>query len=345
MSNFDEYKKLGEPDKKEKSEIWQLAIGLQQVDGLTPSDYLIENAKQNIEGLVTIYEVKERLNSYYKSKPTNTERTEEADKVSARIVEVLSEKTFNFSPAELLSIHKKLFEEILDGKTTMAKAGVFRDYNISKDEWVLNGKSVFYASADSILETLKYDFMQEKNFKYNQLSKEELVLHIAEFVSGIWQIHPFGEGNTRTVAIFIIKYLRTLGFNIDNELFEKNSYYFRNALVRANYNDYSNNIFATLKYLIQFFENLLLNKKHELKNRKLRINVNDTVKAKNDTVKTSDDTVLGLIKNNNKITANEISTKLSKGIATIKRELKRLKDNGEIERVGSDKTGYWKVLK
>lgn len=266
MRDFEEYKKLGEPEKAEKSEIWQAAIGLQQVDGLTPSEYLINTARENIEGYITIEEVKARLNSYYKAKPSlNDEDTEEADKVSAHIAEILSENTFVFSPAELTTIHKRLFDGIFKF------AGKFRDYNISKEEWVLNGKTVLYAGANSIQSTLNYDFLQEKSFSYKGLNKRQKVEHIADFLSGIWQIHPFGEGNTRTTAVFAIKYLRSLGFKLTNDLFAENSWYFRNALVRANYNDYNSDVFSTQEYLMLFFGNLLLDEHNELRNRDMLI--------------------------------------------------------------------------
>jgi fido (protein-threonine AMPylation protein)/ribosomal protein S25 len=355
MSNFDEYIRLGEPQKKEKAENWKTAIGLQQVDGLTPSAYLIETAKANIEGDITIEEVKERINAYYIVKPASDDkdnRTEEADKVSTKITEILSEKTFVLSPAEYISIHKRLFDGIYKF------AGKIRDYNISKNEWVLGGKTVFYATADSIHDTLKYDFSQEKAFEYKDLTKLQMVEHFATFVSGLWQIHAFGEGNTRTTAVFAIKYLRALGFDVENDLFEKNAWYFRNALVRANYNDHNNKIFATNKYINMFFGNLLLGESNALINRDMHVEnstvklnddnakytlndtVNDTVKLQGDTV---NDAVFILIKENNRITANEISNKLNISIATAKRKIKSLKDTGYIKRVGSDKTGYWKV--
>jgi len=267
MKEFDEYKRLSEPGKKEKSEIWDVAVGLQQVDGLTPSDYLIETAKRNIEGEITILEVKERLDDHYKARPlTKGDRTEEADKVSARTVEILSEKAFTFSPAEYMTIHKRLFEGIY------GHAGKIRDYNISKAEWVLNGETVSYASADSIKAALDYDFSQEKSYEYKGLGKKEIVGHIAKFVSGLWQIHAFGEGNTRTTAVFAIKYLRTLGFDATNDMFADDSWYFRNALVRANYNDYKKGIFSTTEYLDRFFGNLLLGEKNVLKNREMLVN-------------------------------------------------------------------------
>ena len=197
MENFDEYLRQGEPNKAEKAKVWKTAIGLQQVDGLRPSEYLIETAKQNIEGYITIDQVKKRIDSYYKQHPTKTDkdRTEEADKVSVRIAEILSEQAFTFSPAEYLSIHRRLFQGIYKF------AGKIRDYNITKKEWVLNGETVLYASADSLKATLEYDFEQEKKFSYKGLSQQETIEHIANFISYLWQIHIFGEGNTRATAI------------------------------------------------------------------------------------------------------------------------------------------------
>lgn len=356
MINFEEYKKLGEPEKKEKSEIWEAAIGLQQVDGLKPSKYLIETAKANIEGDITVDEVKQRIYSYYSEKPTNIindNSTEEADKVSAHIAEILSEKTFVFNPAEYLSIHKRLFEGIYE------HAGKIRNYNISKNEWVLNGETVLYASASNIKATLDYDFAQEKNFHYKGLSKRQMVEHFVQFVSNIWQIHAFAEGNTRTTAVFAIKYLRSLGFNINNDLFAEHSWYFRNALVRANYTNYDLNIYSTFKFLHRFFGNLLLGENNILRNRDMHIkndtdeNSSGTVNAKNDTVTgtinqqsgTVKYNVLNLIQENSRITAEQISQKLGVSLRTAKRRIKELKDNNKIIRVGSDKSGYWKILK
>ena len=264
MSEFEEYKKLGEPDKREKSEIWETAIGLQQVDGLKPSQYLIHTAKSHIEGDITFEDVKNQLSSYYQEKPakTDSEKDElEADIVSARIAEILSEKAFSLSFVEFISIHKRLFDGLFDF------AGTIRNYNIEKKEWVLDGKSVTYGNHPNIKAYIEYDLQEEKKFSYKGLNREEILNHIAEFTSRIWQIHAFGEGNTRTVAVFLIKYLRTLGFDIDNTLFSENSWYFRNSLVRANYDDYTNNIYATNEFLIKFLQNLLFNGENILKNR------------------------------------------------------------------------------
>lgn len=342
MDNFEEYLRQGEPNKSEKAKVWKTAIGLQKVDGLKPSDYLIETARQNIEGGITIEEVKQRIDSYYKQHPTKNDktRTEEADKVSARITEILSEKAFTFSPVEYLTIHRRLFQGIY------SHAGKIRDYNITKQEWVLNGETVLYASAESLKDTLEYDFEQEKKFSYKGLSEHEIIEHIAHFISYLWQIHIFGEGNTRTTAVFLIKYLRKLGFKeVNNNLFAVHSWYFRNALVRANYEDLSKGIHKTEKYLICFLLNLLLKENYLLRNREMHVHYvdtgNDTVKQRNDT---ANNTVFNLIKQNNKIKASEISDRLNISLSTTKRKIKKLKENGMIERVGSDKTGYWKII-
>ena len=341
MDNFDEYLRQGEPNKSEKAKVWKTAIGLQDVDGLKPSDYLIFTAKENIEGKISIDEVKLRIDSYYKQHPAkDTEnRTEEADKVSARIAEILSEQTFTFSPIEYLTIHRRLFHGVYK------HAGKIRDYNITKKEWVLNGETVLYASAESLKATLEYDLAQEKKFSFKGLSKQEIIEHISHFISYLWQIHIFGEGNTRTTAIFLIKYLRKLGFKeVSNELFAEHSWYFRNAIVRANYEDLSKDIHKTEEYLIRFLSNLLLGEKNRLKNREMHIKYNDTVKTQHDTVKLQYDTVFDLIKQNNKITANEMSERLKISLSTAKRKIKELKEKGIIERIGSDKTGHWNII-
>lgn len=266
--DLNEYIRLGEPKLEEKTVAWQTAIGLQAVDGLSTSDYLLETAKENIEGKITISEANDKISSYYEEcndRKAIEAGTKEADVVAGRITAILGEKTFSFSPAYWISIHKNLFANVF------AHAGEVRTYNISKNEWVLNGKSVFYASYDSISMTLDYDFNTEKRFSYRNLSESEIVKHIAKFTCDIWQIHPFGEGNTRSTAVFIIKYLNSLGYSIGNEAFAKDSWYFRNALVRANYNDLQNGVHATTVYLEKFFENLLYNGNNELKNRYLHI--------------------------------------------------------------------------
>ena len=264
---FKEYIRQSEPSKRDKGYAWHTAIGLQAVDGLKPSKYLIDTAIKNIEGDISIDEAQELLNTYYEENPkADTEdRTEEADKVAVRIAKILSEKAFSFTPNEYISIHKKLFAGIY------GHAGKLRDYNITKKEWVLNGATVLYGSASELRATLDYDFAEEKKFSYKNLSMEDIIHHLALFVSRLWQIHVFGEGNTRTTAVFFIKYLRTLGFDVTNDIFAENAWYFRNALVRANYNDLKNGVHETTEYLELFLRNLLLDEKNELHNRSMHI--------------------------------------------------------------------------
>ena len=265
---FKEYLKESEPDKVSKGYAWSTAIGLQAVDGLKPSKYLIDTAIRNIEGKITIKEAQNLIDNYYEERPahlSDEERTEEADKVSSRIAEILSETAFSFSPNEYISIHRKLFQGIYN------HAGKIRDYNITKKEWVLDGATVMYGSASELKATLEYDFSQEKDFSYKGLSRDEIIHHLAVFVSRLWQIHIFGEGNTRTTAVFFIKYLRTLGFSAANDIFADNAWYFRNALVRANYTNLQKDIHETTEYLEAFLRNLLLDEKNELRNRNLHI--------------------------------------------------------------------------
>lgn len=264
---FKEYYRLTEPNKRDKGYAWHTAIGLQAVDGLKPSKYLLDTAIQNIEGEISIDEAGRLLDSYYEENPKSEEdeRTEEADKVSLRIAKILSEKAFTFSPTEYVSIHKKLFTGIY------GHAGRIRDYNITKKEWVLDGETVLYGSASELRATLDYDFSQEKNYSYKGLTIDEIIHHLAVFISRLWQIHVFGEGNTRTTAVFFIKYLRTLGFDATNDAFAKNAWYFRNALVRANYNNLTKGIHETTEYLELFLRNLLCNEENELHNRSLHV--------------------------------------------------------------------------
>ena len=116
------------------------------------------------------------------------------------------------------------------------------------------GSTAIYASWESIRDTLDYDFSTEKQFSYEGVSLSETIRHLAKFTSDIWQIHPFCEGNTRATAVFIIKYMKTFGLNVENEAFKDHSWYFRNALVRANYNDLKQGIHATTKISGSFFQ-------------------------------------------------------------------------------------------
>jgi len=270
--DFDEYIRQGEPDKKEKAYIWQTAIGLQAVDGLSTSDYLKETAKRNIEGEITVDEVGKLIRSYYQSKtqrePDDDEK-EEADHAAANISKILSVRTLDFSTAGYVSLHRRIFEGVFK------HAGKIRDYDITKKEWVLNGDTVNYLNSEDLRRALDYDIEQEREFSYKGLSTDEMVAHITRFVSGIWQIHAFGEGNTRTTAVFTIQYLRSIGFDINNDLFAKHSWYFRNALVRANYKNVRLGIDYTPIYLERFFRNLLLGEQWDLRNRYLHIQATD----------------------------------------------------------------------
>ena len=346
---LNEYIRQGEPDKVDKSNAWKTAIGLQDVDGLKPSAYLIETAKDHIEGKISITEADERIHSYYEERKDRNEieaDTKEADIVSVRIAKLLGEKTFQFSPVEWQNIHRKLFEGVFE------HAGKIRDYNITKKEWVLKGDTVMYASYDSIRDTLDYDFSQEKNFSYEGLTIEESVRHIAKFTSGIWQIHPFGEGNTRSTAVFVIKYLKTFGFTVSNETFAENSWYFRNALVRANYNDWQNGIHATTSFLEMFFENLLMNAGHELKNRYMHIDYKaqsasqEDSKCQNGTLEVSLEelAIINILLEEPTATQKRIAELSGKSERTIKRRTVAMQEKGLICRENGKRNGRWKVL-
>lgn len=262
---FEEYIRQGEASQYEKAQAWKTAIGLQAVDGLTPSAYLVDLAKKNIEGQMSLQVLHTLLENYYESYPNQEDRTAEADIVSLRMLELLLEKAFSFTPNEYLSIHRQLFTDIY------AHAGSIRDYNITKKEWILDDDTVTYGSVSELGGTLRYDIEQEKNFSYANLDMSETIRHLATFVARLWQIHVFGEGNTRTTAVFFIKYLRTLGFTVTNDMFADHAWYFRNALVRANYQNLKLGVYRTTEYLERFLQNLLLDESHLLSNRCMHI--------------------------------------------------------------------------
>ena len=266
--NFDEYIRQGEPQKRERAEAWRVAIGLQAVDGLKTSEYLQETARKNIEGEITIDEAREMVKQYYIKKTAHDkgdEDKEEADRVSSNISKLLQTDAFTYSVAGLSAIHKAVFEGVFK------HAGRFRDYDISKKEWVLRGDSVLYGRWQDLRMAVEYDLEQERQFDYSALNKDQMVEHLAKFVAGLWQIHPFGEGNTRATAVFTIKYLRSQGFDVNNDLFERHSWYFRNALVRANYRNLKKGISYEPTFLVRFFRNLLLGENNTLKNRYMMI--------------------------------------------------------------------------
>ena len=349
---LEEYIKQGEPDQIEKSEAWQAAIGLQAVDGLKTSAYLLDTAKEHIEGKISIDEAQKRIQSYYEQRTDRAEvenDTKEADIVSARIAKLLGEKTFQFSPAEWLTIHRRLFEGVF------THAGQIRQYNITKKEWVLKGDTVTYAAWNSIKDTLDYDFAMEKQFSYEGLSVERCVKHLAKFASDIWQIHPFCEGNTRATAVFMIKYMKTFGFKVNNDAFEKNSWYFRNALVRANYNDLQNGVHATTKFLELFISDLILGTEYELKNRYMHVdyvNVNfqsvspKVPKSQFDTLECTLEelAILKLLYKNPSIKQKELVAETGKSLSTVKRIMESLQKKDYIRRVDGKRYGKWNVL-
>ena len=265
---FDEYIRQGELAQREKAGYWQTAIGLQAVDGLKTSEYLQQTARRNIEGEITIDEARELVNQYYITKTAhdaNDDDKEEADRVSSNIVKVLSSPTFDFSTGGYQSVHRRVFEGV------MKHAGELRTYDITKKEWVLEGDTVLYLNWEDLRRAIDYDLEQERQFSYKGMSQDEMIGHLTYFVSKLWQIHAFGEGNTRTTAVFTIQYLRSLGFDVNNDQFARHSWYFRNALVRANYRNVAKGIDYTLIYLERFFRNLLLGEQWDLRNRYLHI--------------------------------------------------------------------------
>ena len=266
--DFDQYIRQGEPEKREKAYAWSTAIGLQAVDGLQTSEYLLQTAQRHIEGEISIEEVRDLVKTYYQSKTlreSDDDDKQEADKVSANITKVLSSKTLNFSTSGYISVHRRVFEGVFK------HAGTLRKYDITKREWVLDGDTVNYLNWEDLRRAIDYDIEQEKSFSYKGLSSDEMISHISKFVSGLWQIHAFCEGNTRSTAVFIILYLRSIGFQVNNELFANHSWYFGNALVRANYKNAVKGIDYTPVYLERFFRNLLLGERWDLRNRYLHI--------------------------------------------------------------------------
>ena len=347
---FGEYIRNLPPTRKELGQAWSTAIGLQDVDGLKPSEYLYETARKSIDGEISVDEAGDLINSYYESKDGRLAaetRTEEADKVSARIAKLLSEKAFIFSPTQYISIHRELFNGIY------SHAGKIRDYNITKKEWVLDGDTVSYGGAIDLRETLDYDFSQERDFKFNGLTMDETIHHLAVFISRLWQIHAFGEGNTRTIAVFFFKYLRMLGFDAENDMFAENSWYFRNALVRANYTNIKEGIYETTEFLEKFLRNLLLGEKHELHNREMHIRgefllghadpINDPI---NDPIKFDEreSRIIELLREDPSLTRAGMAEQLGCSDSTVKRILQNLVDKGAIKRIGSNKKGEWIIL-
>lgn len=352
---FEHYLRASEPAPKERAGIWQTAIGLQKVDGLNVSEFLVETAKRHIEGEIDIDTVQRLVSGYYKSAESReqVEDDMEADTASSNIVKILSEPSFSFSVEGLAGIHRRIFHNVFK------HAGKFRDYDISKKEWVLDGASVIYGPACDLRRTIQYDFDQEKNFRYKGLDNTDIINHLVTFISGLWQIHPFREGNSRTTAVFTIKYLRSLGFEVENDMFKAHSWYFRTALVRANYHNVVKGIEATPRYLILFFRNLLLGENNELKNRYLHVRWDEVNKAADSSQESSQETagssqessqqptvdnrdkVLSFLRANPAVTLQEIANRIGITRRGVQKITDRLKADGIIRREGSTKAGKW----
>ena len=353
--DFDAYIRQGEPDKREKASIWRTAIGLQAVDGLQTSEYLRETALKHIEGEIDIDEARQLIQTYYQSKTQHDvtdDDMQEADKVSANITKILSSRTLDFSAKGYIALHRRIFEGVFK------HAGKVRDYNITKKEWVLDGDTVHYLNWEDLHRALDYDIEQERQFIYKGLTTDQLIKHIAHFVSDIWQIHAFGEGNTRTTAVFAILYLRDLGYKVENDMFAQHSWYFRNALVRANYRNAVEGIDYAPEYLERFFRNLLLGEQWDLRNRYLHIhpteewrvqpNLSPSVKTVEKTVEKTTRTVekiLKILSNTPSITVREMSEILGLSRRGVEEQIKSLKQKGVIRRIGPDKGGHWEMIK
>ena len=312
----------------------ETGIGLQDVDGLKNSSYFLSQADKYINGKISLDELDKIINSYYENKPGEDERTEEADIVSNRIAQIISNDSFTFTVGQLVSIHKRLFDGVFN------HAGKLRDFNFIKKEWVLDGRSVIYGDYHELQSTLEYDFESERRFKYIGLSKDEIIEHLATFVSNLWQIHAFQEGNTRTTAVFFIKYLRSLGFDVTNDVFAKNAWYFRNALVRANFRSVNKGIYDDKTYLVLFLRNLLLNEHNVLRNRDLLFSID----KENDESLPRDLRVVELIKANPKISIDELANKIGVSPRTIKNITAVLVKNNKIKRINGKRFGYWEVI-
>ena len=318
------------------------------------SGYLQDTARQHIEGNITIDEARELVNQYYITKTAhdaNDEDKEEADRVSSNIVKVLSSPTFNFTTGGYQSVHRRVFEGV------MKHAGEFRTYDITKKEWVLEGDTVLYLNWEDLRRAIDYDLEQERSYSYKGKSHDEMISHLTRFVSGLWQIHAFGEGNTRTTAVFTILYLRHIGFKVSNDMFAQHSWYFRNALVRANYKNAVKGIDYSPQYLERFFRNLLLGEKWDLRNRYLHIHPTEewksqpnlsphatTEKTTERTTEKTSEKILRLIKDNPKITNKELAVACGITEDGVFWNTKKLKKDNIIRRIGGDKGGYWEII-
>ena len=351
MSEFDEYLVHGEPGQKEKADAWQTAIGLQDVDGLKVSSYLLDTARQHIEGDITIDEARERIKAYYDTKSGHDAVDEEGDKASTNIAKIIMEPSFAFSLIGLTSIHRRIFDGVFKF------AGQLRTVELSKKEWVLGGEtSVSYQPSIDLRQAIEYDLSKEQEYDYTNRPISEVIQHLARFTADLWQIHPFREGNTRTTAVFLIKYLRSMGIPATNDMFKQHSWYFRNALVRASYKGL--NISPTTEFVERFLRNVIIGEHNELRNRDMLIGISlpgSTVQSLNSvSPKSQFDTlnytleelaVLRTIEDNSKITQTEIAKSIKKSASTVKRITSTLVEKGIIIRRNGRRNGWWEIVK
>lgn len=362
MNEFDQYIRQGEPSQQERAAYWRTAIGLQAVDGLQTSDYLKTTALKHIEGEINIDEARQLIKTYYQSKATREaidDDYQEADQASANITKILSSVSLDFSANGFIALHRRIFEGVLK------HAGEIRRYDITKKEWVLDADTVNYLNWEDLYRALEFDIEQERQFSYKNLSLEQQVLHIAQFVSGLWQIHPFGEGNTRTTAVFTILYLRHIGFSVENNLFADKSWYFRNALVRANYKNVVKGIDYSPVYLERFFRNLLMGEQWDLRNRYLHISpapewqvqpqlaseegVTTTEMTTEKTTeksaeKSAESIILREMRSNPYVTQKQLAIKCGLTEDGVYYVVSKLRRSGVVKRVGGRKLGHWEVL-
>lgn len=245
-----------ELDENRKILFWKTAIALQAVEGLETSEDLMEIARQNVAGEIS---AKKAANQAKKIDDEN-----HANLVAARMFEILSQtsKSAEFyrnflSQGTLQNIHRKLFEGILEN------AGEYRKKNIAKREWALDGELLLYPPAKNIANSLEKILSQERKFSFDDLENSQIANHIANFISDLWQIHPFEKYNTQTIAIFFIKYLEHFGLDFSDETLARRPVYFRNSLVRSAYSD-GEKIKADAKYFERLVQNILCSAKNEL---------------------------------------------------------------------------------
>ena len=314
------------------------------------SSYLLDTARQHIEGDISIDEVQKRIKAYYETKSGHDAVDEEGDKASVNIAKILNEPSFAFSLVGLTSIHRRIFDGVFKF------AGQLRQVELSKKEWVLGGNaSVSYQPAIDLREAIEYDLSREKEFDYSNRPMAEIIRHLSQFIADLWQIHPFWEGNTRTTAVFLIKYLRSMGIQATNDMFKEHSWYFRNALVRASYKGL--NITPTTEFVERFLRNVILGEKNELRNRDMLVgaslpastnqSITSTIpKSQFDTLNCTLEelAVIKVIEANPQITQTEIAKSIKKSASTVKRITSNLVEKGIIVRRNGRRNGWWEIL-